>query len=57
MNQLVVSRALPSYRDQTPAVRARFERIKARDVILRVEHQTPYPKVGDSMHAPSGVLY
>ena len=38
MNQLVVSRALPSYRDQTPAVRARFERLKARDVILRVEH-------------------
>ncbi len=38
MNQLVMSRALPSYRDQTPAVRARFERIKARDVLLRVEH-------------------
>ncbi|HET7851958.1 MAG TPA: ABC transporter ATP-binding protein [Methyloceanibacter sp.] len=38
MNQLVMSRPMPSYLDQSPAVRARFERLKARDVILRVEH-------------------
>jgi NitT/TauT family transport system ATP-binding protein len=38
MNQLVMSRPMPSYLDQPPAVRARFERLKARDVILRVEH-------------------
>lgn len=29
---------LPSYREQAPPVRTRFERLKARDVILRVEH-------------------
>ena len=38
MNQLVMSRPMPSYLDQSPAVRARFERLKARDVILRVKH-------------------
>jgi len=38
MNQLVMSRPMPSYLDQSPPVRARFERLKARDVILRVEH-------------------
>ncbi len=29
---------LPSYREQSEAVRARFDRLKARDVILSVEH-------------------
>jgi NitT/TauT family transport system ATP-binding protein len=38
MNQLVMPRPLPSYFDQSPNVSARFERLKARDVILRVEH-------------------
>ena len=38
MNQLVMPRPLPSYLDQSPDVSARFERLKARDVILRVEH-------------------
>jgi len=38
MNQLVVSRPLPSYLHQAQAVRERFERLKARDVILRVEN-------------------
>ena len=32
--------ALPSYRDQSAAVRARFERLKKRDVILKVENLT-----------------
>ena len=40
MNQLVMPRALPSHRDQSPEVRARFDRLKSRDVILRVEHLT-----------------
>jgi len=38
MNQLVVSRPLPSYLHQSQVVRERFERLKARDVILRVEN-------------------
>jgi NitT/TauT family transport system ATP-binding protein len=38
MNQLVMPRPLPSYLDQAPEVAARFERLKAREVILRVEH-------------------
>ncbi|MEZ5829477.1 MAG: ABC transporter ATP-binding protein [Hyphomicrobiales bacterium] len=33
-----MTRALPSYLDQSPEVRARFERLKARGVLLRVEH-------------------
>ena len=37
MNELIVSRAMPSYLDQSSEVRARFARFKARDVILRVE--------------------
>src|SRR5581483_2461380 len=37
MNQLVVPRSLPSYLDQSQAVRERFARLKARDVILRVK--------------------
>jgi NitT/TauT family transport system ATP-binding protein len=40
MNQLVLPRALPTHRDQAPEVRARFDRLKSRDVILRVEHLT-----------------
>ncbi len=40
MNQLVMSRPLPSYLDQSPNVRARFGRLKARDVILRVDKLT-----------------
>ncbi|HVZ51179.1 MAG TPA: ABC transporter ATP-binding protein, partial [Pseudolabrys sp.] len=32
--------ALPSYRDQSDAVRARFERLKSREVILKVENLT-----------------
>ncbi len=38
MNQLVVSRPLPSYLHQSQAVRDRFERMKGRDGILRVEN-------------------
>ena len=38
MNQLVAPLPLPSYLDQTPEVRARFERLKAREVILDVQH-------------------
>ncbi len=38
MNQLVVPRSLPSYLDQSHAVRERFARLKARDVILRVKN-------------------
>jgi len=36
MNQLVMPRPLPSYLEQSPDVRARFDRLKARDIILRV---------------------
>jgi len=37
MNQIVIpSAGLPSYRDQTHQVRSRFERLKAREVILTV---------------------
>ena len=38
MNQLVVSRPQPPYLRQSQAVRERFDRLKARDVILRVEN-------------------
>jgi NitT/TauT family transport system ATP-binding protein len=38
VNQLVMPRPLPSYLDQAPEVRARFDRLKSRDVILRVAH-------------------
>jgi len=37
MNQLIIPRALPSYLDQPPEVRARFDRLKVRDIILRVD--------------------
>jgi NitT/TauT family transport system ATP-binding protein len=39
MNRIVTTdTAQPSYLDQSPAVRARFERLKARDVLLDVGH-------------------
>jgi NitT/TauT family transport system ATP-binding protein len=39
MNEWVIpTSALPSYRDQSAEVRARLDRLKARDVILKVEH-------------------
>jgi NitT/TauT family transport system ATP-binding protein len=37
MNQLIMSRPLPSYLEQSADVCARFGRLKARDVILRVD--------------------
>jgi NitT/TauT family transport system ATP-binding protein len=39
MNRMIAPPpSLPSYRDQAPEVRARFERLKARDVTLKVEN-------------------
>jgi NitT/TauT family transport system ATP-binding protein len=38
MNKFVAPVSLPSYLDQEPAVRARFEKLKRREVILSVEH-------------------
>jgi NitT/TauT family transport system ATP-binding protein len=38
MNQFVAPPVLPSYLEQTADVRARFERLKAREVILDVRH-------------------
>jgi len=39
MNRIVTTdTAQPSYFDQSPAVKARFERLKARDVLLEVRH-------------------
>jgi len=38
MNQIVTSVSLGSYRDQTAEVRARFDRLKAREVILDVRN-------------------
>ena len=38
MNQIVVPSSLPSYLDQSPAVRARFARMKEREVILSVSN-------------------
>ena len=38
MNKYVAPSELPSYLDQPSAVRARFDRLKAREVILKVEH-------------------
>ena len=37
MNQIVAPNTLPSYRDQSPAVRARLRRLKQREVILKVD--------------------
>jgi NitT/TauT family transport system ATP-binding protein len=39
MDDIVIpNSALPSYREQAPAVRSRFERMKSRDMILTVDH-------------------
>ena len=39
MNRILTTdKAQPSYLDQSPDVRARFERLKARDVLLEVRH-------------------
>src|ERR1700676_379219 len=38
MDQLTSPAFLPSYLEQTAEVRARFERLKAREVILDVQH-------------------
>ena len=40
-------RALPSYRDQTPEVRERFDRLKAREVILEVKNLSK--RFGDTL--------
>ena len=40
MNKMVTPDSLPSYRDQSPAVRARLERLKQREVILKVDRLT-----------------
>jgi NitT/TauT family transport system ATP-binding protein len=37
MNKIVCPPTLPSYLDQAAAVRARFDRLKARDVLLKVD--------------------
>jgi NitT/TauT family transport system ATP-binding protein len=37
VNKVVMPNTLPSYRDQSAAVRARFERLKQREVILKVD--------------------
>jgi NitT/TauT family transport system ATP-binding protein len=38
MNKILAPGSLPSYLDQPPEVRARFDRLKAREVILSVNH-------------------
>ncbi len=38
MNKFVAPNELPSYLDQSSDVRGRFDRLKAREVILKVEH-------------------
>ena len=38
MNKFVAPNELPSYPDQSSDVRGRFDRLKAREVILKVEH-------------------
>ncbi len=40
MNKIVAPDTLPSYRDQSSAVRARFQRLKQREVILKVDQLT-----------------
>jgi len=40
MNKIVPSTMLPSYLDQSAPVRARYNRLKARDVILKVDNLT-----------------
>ena len=38
MNQIMPGVILPSHLDQSDSVRARFDKLKARDVLLKVEH-------------------
>jgi NitT/TauT family transport system ATP-binding protein len=40
MNKMVAPKTLPSYLDQSAPVCARFDRLKAREIILKVEHLT-----------------
>jgi NitT/TauT family transport system ATP-binding protein len=40
VNKVVMPNTLPSYRDQSAAVRARFQRLKEREVILKVDQLT-----------------
>jgi len=40
VNKIVAPNTLPSYRDQSSAVRARFKRLKEREVILKVDQLT-----------------
>ncbi len=40
MNKIVAPNTLPSYRDQSSAVRGRLQRLKQREVILKVDHLT-----------------
>jgi NitT/TauT family transport system ATP-binding protein len=40
VNKIVAPDTLPSYRDQSSAVRARFQRLKQREVILKVDQLT-----------------
>src|SRR6202048_3719542 len=42
MDQFISPTSLPSYLEQTAEVRARFERLKAREVILDVQHLTKF---------------
>src|SRR5262249_47205354 len=40
VNKIVAPNTLPSYREQSSAVRARFTRLKQREVILKVDQLT-----------------
>jgi NitT/TauT family transport system ATP-binding protein len=53
MDEIVLpSRLLPSYREQSQEVRARFERLKAREVILTISHlQKNFERGGRSIVA------
>jgi NitT/TauT family transport system ATP-binding protein len=53
MTELIMQRSIQSYLEQSPEVRARFARLKARDVILRVEHLS---KVFTSAHGETVAL-
>jgi NitT/TauT family transport system ATP-binding protein len=47
MNQLVAPPLLPSYLEQSAEVRARFDRLKAREIILDVRHLNKFFGAGD----------
>jgi NitT/TauT family transport system ATP-binding protein len=49
MDQLTSPAILPSYLDQTPEVRARFDRLKAREVILDVQHLNKFFGSGEGL--------